>query len=176
MSTKYFIKVIESDEEYGWVFRTPQSEDNQFETDELIRLVCEPVPGYVELIRKDAVAEITFAEYTVIMDWESDPECDVCFVADLIAKYAVKRKRELHEMIIKTAKGMESRMSNLLNHQDQIYLLQFWLRSNFEDVILAALANDNEELRRLIADHLFTEFEITNEDVIGEIYDLFVQS
>lgn len=61
----------------------------------------------------------------------------------------------------------------LVKYDDQIYLLHYFLRNNFEDIIEAYNDEDRDKLKELVTEHLKDEFEVTDEKAISQIIDLF---
>lgn len=64
-------------------------------------------------------------------------------------------------------------MANLLPYEEQIYLLYYYLRSNFIDISKAVKNQDSSALRGAIERNLKSEYGISDENVVNEIFELF---
>lgn len=63
----------------------------------------------------------------------------------------------------------------MLKHEDQIYLMYYYLRHNFRAIQKAFYGGQFDILRDLIADHLGSEFEITDKAVVDDILEIFTE-
>lgn len=65
-------------------------------------------------------------------------------------------------------------MVNLLKYEDQIYLLNYYIRSNFENVMKAINNKNKATLIKLVRDILLEEFNIRDDVVLMRIIELLI--